>query len=390
VGKEETGSRAELHFRLLERFGPPSVLVDRNHEIQHLSQNAGRFLQVNAGEPTTDLLRLINPALRVELRSALFRAAQTGQPAESLRVPLELEAKLHEVDIRVIPAGDIAPEFLAVAFDARALGGPLDPALPAPAGGGPREPLIQHLEREIEHLKTHLRDTIEQNEASTEELKASNEELQAMNEELRSATEELETSREELQSINEELTTVNQELKEKVEELAHANSDLQNLMGATAIATLFLDREMRIMRFTDSAIPLFHLIPSDTGRPLSNLQHEIDYPDIATDAASVLARLTPIERQVTGAGGKHYLARMLPYRTMEDRIAGVVLTLVDITERQCAVDALREHVEELKRFNNVAVGRESRMVELKKEINKLCVRLGEKPRFPLNFEPDKP
>lgn len=241
--------------------------------------------------------------------------------------------------------------------------------------------MVQHLERELEQVKAHLRDTVEQYEASTEELKASNEELQAMNEELRSATEELETSREELQSINEELTTVNQEMKNKVDELAHANSDLQNLMSATAIATLFLDRDMRIMRFTASAAPIFNLIPGDIGRPLSHLQHRIDYPEMADDAVRVLERLVPLERQVHGMGGTCYLARMLPYRTVEDRIAGVVLTFVDVTERQHVQQALAEHVEELTRFNQAAVGRETRMVELKKEINELCARLGEKPRY---------
>jgi two-component system CheB/CheR fusion protein len=146
-------------------------------------------------------------------------------------------------------------------------------------------------------VKSRLRDTVEQYEASTEELKASNEELQAMNEELRSATEELETSREELQSINEELTTVNLEMKGKVEELAHANSDLQNLMASTAIATVFLDRELVITRYTPTAVQLFHLIPGDLGRPLAHLQHTLDYPELLHDCQEVLAKLVPIERK---------------------------------------------------------------------------------------------
>src|SRR5262249_35480662 len=152
------------------------------------------------------------------------------------------------------------------------------------------------LERELEQIKGHLRDTVEQYEASTEELKASNEELQAMNEELRSATEELETSREELQSINEELTTVNQEMKSKVDEVANANSDLQNLMASTSIATVFLDRALAITRYTPSAVELFHLIPTDVGRPLAHLKHRLDYPELIADAEKVLQSLVPIER----------------------------------------------------------------------------------------------
>ena len=155
-----------------------------------------------------------------------------------------------------------------------------------------------------------------------------------MNEELRSATEELETSREELQSINEELTTVNHELKSKVDELGHANSDMLNLMDATAIATVFLDRELRIKRYTPSAVSLFNLIATDIGRPLADLSPRLAYGELGQDAQRVLQRLAPIEREVGQPGGRWYLARLLPYRTIEDRIAGVVLTFVDITERR--------------------------------------------------------
>ena len=200
---------------------------------------------------------------------------------------------------------------------------------------------MRHLERELEQVKQHWRDIVEQHEASTEELKASNEELQAINEELRSATEELETSREELQSINEELTTVNQELMSNVDELGHTNSDLRNLMGATAIATVFLDRDLNIMRFTPPAVELFSLIPTDLGRPLANLHHSLAYPELLSDAAKVLQQLVPIERQVGESGGRFFQARLLPYRTNEDRIAGVVLTFVDVTELQMAQEAVR-------------------------------------------------
>jgi two-component system CheB/CheR fusion protein len=243
------------------------------------------------------------------------------------------------------------------------------------------EPLVQHLEREIEQVKSHLRGTVHQYEASTEELRASNEELQAMNEELRSATEELETSREELQAINEEMTAVNLELKSKVEELGHANSDLQNLMSATAIATVFLDRDLKVMRFTQPAAPIFNLISSDIGRPLVHLRPQVRYGNLAADAAQVLKTLAPIEREVQGPGDACYLARMLPYRTLEDRIAGVVLTFVDISERQRAAAALLAQNEQLELFNQATIGRELRMVELKMEINSLLERLGEPSRY---------
>ena len=310
-------SWGELHFKLLELLAPPSVLVDADYEILHLSPSAGRLLQFGGGEPSTNLLRAVRPELRIELRAALFQAAQGGAPARAEAGPVVLEGgQPLAVAIRVSPARDVGDNLFLVTFDTRAA--PLAPPADAqePANEGP-EPVTRHLERELERAKSTLRETVEQYEASTEELKASNEELQAMNEELRSATEELETSREELQSINEELSTVNQELKSKVDELAHANSDIHNLIDATAIATIFLDRELCITRYTPTAVPLFNLIATDVGRPLADLVTRLDYPQLAEDARSVLARL-------------------LPYRTIDDHIGGVVLTFIDITERKQA------------------------------------------------------
>ena len=344
-------SWGELHFKLIEHLGPPSVLIDQDHEVRHVSESAGRFLHVVGGEPTTNLLRLVHPALRLELRTALFRAEQTDRPVEALLVPAEIEGRLRSIDLRVAPAPQVAPGLMIVTFDER------DAALVddrPPAARTETEPLVQHLERELEQMKGHLRDTVEQYEASTEELKASNEELQAMNEELRSATEELETSREELQSINEELTTLNHELKSKVDELGHANSDLHNLMSATAIATLFLDRDLRVMRFTDSAAPIFNLIPSDIGRPLKHLQHQIDYPELAADAEGVLETLMPVHREVRGPGDVVYFARMLPYRTLDDRIAGVVVAFVDVSEREHIKRALDEDLASTERLRAVS------------------------------------
>ena len=283
----DRASLAESHFTLLERLSPPSVIVNADHEIVHLSEHAGRFLAFVGGPPSNNLLRVVHPMMRIELRAALFRAAETGGAVRVVNLPVELEGATRAVDLQVHPAPDVGPGFSLVMFEAR------DPAADGSGQATARpalhsEPIARQLERELEQVKGHLRDTVEQYEASTEEMKASNEELQAMNEELRSATEELETSREELQSINEELTTVNTEMKGKVEELANANADMQNLMASTAIATVFLDRELAITLYTPSAVELFHLIPTDLGRPLAHLKHRMDYPHLIADAAQVL------------------------------------------------------------------------------------------------------
>ena len=335
----------ELHFRLIERLAPPSVVVNRDQEIVHLSESAGRYLQLAGGEPTANLLRLVHPMLQSDLRAALFQAAETNGSVEVPRVPVDIDGKRTNVNLRVSPAFELAPGFLLVVFETVEASNSAEPA----AESSPvREPAAKQLEREIETLRRRLRDTVEQHEANTEELRASNEELQAMNEELRSASEELETSREELQSINEELSTVNAELKCRIEELGRTNADLHNLMASTAIPTVFLDRDLRIMRYTPSAVELFSIIPSDLGRPLADLRQRLQYPEMAGDALRVLETLVPSEREVRAAD-HWYLARLLPYRTLEDHIGGVVLAFVDITESKRAEEVLRANEEQFHR-----------------------------------------
>ena len=325
----------ELHLKLIERIAPPSIVISDEGDIVHLSERAGQFLHHAGGEPTTSLLHAVDPALSLDLRGLLLRARETHAIVESEPLPITVDGATVGVVVRVTPADDFAPGFMLVTFDPRSA-----PAAPVVAVAA-TDDAGRRLLRQVDDLKWHLRDLTEQGTSATQELKAGNEELQAMNEELRSTTEELETSREELQSINEELTTVNLELKGKVDELARANGDLQNLMDSTAIATVFLDRSLRIRRFTPSAVELFNLIDSDVGRPLSDLAGRIEYDRVIEDARSVMDRLVPIEREVR-SGQSWLLARLLPYRSSEDRIAGVVLTFLDITERRGAEDALRE------------------------------------------------
>jgi two-component system CheB/CheR fusion protein len=296
-------SLGELHFKLLENFAPCSLLVDRNDNIVHLSERSERYLHLPSGEATLNLLRVVHPMLRIELRAAIFRARQTASAVKVAGVPVNIQNQLRALDIHVLPAQELAPDYLLVVVDEHGI------APSAAEATEPQQPPVRHLEEEIDQLKNQQRAMVEEHEASVEELKSSNEELQAINGELRSATEEVETSREELQSINEELSTVNQELKSKVEELGKANSDLQNLMASTDIATIFLDRQLRIQRYTPAAVKLFNLIPTDIGRPLSDLSHGLEDNFIVGDARRVLERLTPIERERRSLEGKWFIAR---------------------------------------------------------------------------------
>lgn len=334
-------SFGDLHQRLVEQYAPPSVLVSRDSEIVHLSDRAGRFLQYSGGEPSHNIVAVVRPELRVELRTAIYQALHTNRSVEARRVRIEREGRSYFVNMTARPVHDpeANADFVLVLFDEveDSMSGP-----EATTGDVQKDPIISQLERELQRTKEQLQSTIEQSETSTEELKASNEELQAINEELRSATEELETSKEELQSINEELTTVNAELKSKVEETGKINDDLQNLIAANDIGTIFVDRNICIKRYTPRAIDVFSIIPSDIGRSLLDITHRLEYDKLADDAAEAFDSLRLIERELKSNDGRWYLARFVPYRTTEDRIDGAVLSFIDITGRRQAEDRLRE------------------------------------------------
>jgi two-component system CheB/CheR fusion protein len=251
---------------------------------------------------------------------------------------------MRNVVLRVSPTGTRETEGLALVIfdelgDVAELGDPPpDAATPPPHDAD----AAREIEAELDMTRGRLQALVEEFETSQEEMRASNEELQSANEELRSTMEELETSREELQSINEELQTVNQENRHKVEELSQLSSDLQNLLKVTDIATLFLDRSLRINRATPRVAELFNIRHSDRGRPLADLTHRLGYDGLLDDAREVLDTLVPVEREVQVENGHWFLIRVVPYRTLEDRIEGVVITLVDVTPLKRSEAALRE------------------------------------------------
>lgn len=333
-------SYADLHQRMLEQLAPPSIIINEEYDILHMSERAGRYLQFGGGEPSRNLLNVVRPELRTALRAALYQSVQNRSNFEHRGLTVKTDDGLKAVNIQVRPVfreGDMVRGFILVLFEETEQDPEVGQQNFRVKTSGP---FSQHLEDELIQSKAQLRATIEQHEIQQEELRASNEELQAMNEELRSAAEELETSKEELQSLNEELTTVNQELKIKIEELSQANNDFTNLINSTDIGTIFLDRSLRVKQFTPRARDAFNLIPGDVGRPLMDITNKLDYDNLLADVEQVLTSLSMIERQVQNDHNQWYGVRILPYRTAEDRIDGVVLTLMDITESKLAKDEL--------------------------------------------------
>jgi two-component system, chemotaxis family, CheB/CheR fusion protein len=332
----------DIHRRALEEFSPPSVIVDFDYNVLHVSACAGSFLRFPGGAPSHNLLKVIDPALRVELRSALFQAVTSGEEAVASRVRLDKGPVqgVYDLSVRPFRDGETDSDYLLVVFN-KVGEDPIPRPIGATSSGA--EQVIAHLEEELQRTRDSLQSTVEQSETSTEELKASNEELQAINEELRSATEELETSKEELQSVNEELTTVNHELKLKVEEAAQVNDDLRNFIASTEIATVFIDSEGRIKRYTPRAEDIFSIIPTDVGRRLLDITHRLDYPELSEDIDAAYQLLLPRQREVRALGGRLYMARVLPYRTGENRIDGAVLTFVDITALRQAEERAESH-----------------------------------------------
>jgi two-component system, chemotaxis family, CheB/CheR fusion protein len=340
-------SPAELHFQLLEHYAPPSVVVTEDHEIVHLSARAARYLHVSPGEPTRELLKLVHGDLRVDLRTALHQASRERT---TVRVSGTLSGAPVTLEVRpVLREGDPGRGFFVVLFSVDP-GQGIPPAASEvavrPSDGGADAAL--HLEKELLLVRHQLRATVDQYETQVEEARASNEELQTINEELRSSTEELETSKEELQSVNEELTTVNQELKIKIDELGARNNDFQNLISSTDIGTLFLDRQQRVKFFTPRVCDVFNLLPHDVGREVSDITTLLRHAELYADIERVLDTLHVAEREVQTTAGRWFLLRILPYRTVDDRIEGVVLTFQDITSRRRTEEAVRASEERLR------------------------------------------
>jgi two-component system CheB/CheR fusion protein len=323
---------------LLERHTPAAVVIDRQLRVAYFHGDTAPFLGQPSGEPTRELLTLAHENLRAGIRTAVQKAVGQGGIALVRDGLLETPHGPKRVIIRVEPLDlKSTPGYFLVSFELRDEPPQLDKT---PAGD--RDEANRLMTDDLRRIREELQGTIEELQTSNEELKASNEEVTSVNEELQSTNEELETSKEELQSLNEELATANGQLQAKMEELEGATNDLESLLSSTDIGVVFLDTQFRIRRYTPAAKALFELIPSDTGRPLSDLALKVADPHLAEDARAVLDKLIPIEREVRGECGRWYVRRVLPYRTTDDRIKGVVITFIDITALKHAVAALGE------------------------------------------------
>jgi two-component system CheB/CheR fusion protein len=320
---------------LLRELVAPTVIVNERGEVVHVHGRTGRFLEPAPGLPQpASVFDMAREGLRLELAAAM-RLASTTEAAEvvrrNVRVSTNGGAILVDLRVKRVRDTDRFREVLLVTFDgARAAPG----AEPGDAEGGPAPAFdrMTELERELQHAKQSHQLTIEALETANAELQSTNEELHSTNEELQSANEELETSKEEMQSLNEELQLVNAELQGKIEELSRVNDDMKNLLNGTDIATVFLDDRLHIKRYTEQAKRVIRLIPSDVGRPIGDLVSRLRYGRLVEDAEEVLRTLVRKEAELQAEEGGWYLMRILPYRTTDNMIDGLVITFVDITK----------------------------------------------------------
>ncbi|RPH49329.1 MAG: PAS domain S-box protein [Desulfobacteraceae bacterium] len=366
----KTGAFKKLPLRelteqvLLQQVAPASALVNGNGDILYVHGRTGMYLETTAGEVgIINILKMAREGLKRDLTKALHKAVGTKDIVRhnGLRVKTNGDFTTLNLTIRPVAAGPAAspepPLYLVILKEAQ---DQTDPATrrksvvvrPEKAGtraGGDKDTSptaaarIAELQQELRAKEEYLQTANEELETSNEELKSSNEEMQSVNEELQSTNEELETSKEELQSVNEELATVNNELQTKVSDLSRTNNDMNNLMAGTGIATVFVDHQLRILRFTPTATRIINLIQSDVGRPVAHIVSNIaGYDRLIADVKAVLDNLSTKEVEVQTLEGMWYTMRIMPYRTMNNVIEGVVITFENITEIKKIQDVLRK------------------------------------------------
>ena len=333
---------------LLQRYSPAAVLVNDKGDILYISGRTGKYLEPASGKANWNLFAMAREGLRHELGNAFAKVLRQKDPLKlhNLKVGTNGGTQVLDVTLQAIDAPEALRGTVMVVFADVAT----SPETPATGKRGTpiRKDHVDHAQQALQQARENLQTVREEMQTSQEELKSTNEELQSTNEELQSTNEELTTSKEEMQSMNEELQTVNHEQQAKMEELARSNSDMKNLLNATDIATVFLDNDLCLRRFTTQATKITPLIPADAGRPITNIASELRYPELAEDAREVLRTLIPAEKQVSASNERWFAARIVPYRTLENVIDGLAITFVDITETKQAEEALRKANDQLR------------------------------------------
>jgi two-component system CheB/CheR fusion protein len=328
---------------VLQRYSPPAVLTNDKGDIFYVSGRTGKYLEPAAGKANWNLFAMAREGLRYELADAFKKALRQKESVAVHGLRVGSEAGQQCVDVAVQRLNEPGPLEGLVMIVFSDVAAPVavkavDRSPPAPA----RSARLAELEQELLQVRGEARATHEEMQTSQEELRSANEELQSTNEELQSTNEELTTSKEEMQSMNEELQTVNNELQAKVDELSRASSDMKNLLNSTDIATVFLDNDLNVRRFTPQATKIIKLIPADLGRPITDLASELEYPELAEDARQILRTLASAEKPVAARNGRWFTVRIMPYRTLDNRIDGVVITFADITVAKTLEAKLRE------------------------------------------------
>jgi two-component system CheB/CheR fusion protein len=317
---------------ILSQYAPKGVLVDDKYEVLHFVGQTEKFLVPPTGKPSFNILKMAREDLKFKLTAALHKAVRGKKRIDCKSVRVKYNNTSCVVDISISPVTDkgLPPGLLLVLFEEKAPVCLTDENQRQEPGEKIQDPTIHQLEQELQSTREYLQATIEELETSNEELKSSNEEMQSVNEELQSANEELETSKEELQSTNEELATVNSELQNKMNEFSKASDDMNNLLAASEIASIFMDTRLNIERYTPAAAQIIKLIPTDIGRPLSDLKTSFPGVDLAGHAKKVLKDLNTLETEILSEDRIWHALKVMPYRTGENVISGVVMTVMDI------------------------------------------------------------
>lgn len=337
---------------LMNRFVPPSIVVNEDMEVLHVRGRTGRYLELAEGHHSASLSRMAREGLMVDLHAAMNKAKLTDAPVLVQGVQVKSDGGTTEVNLNVVPLNveGSGSKFYMIVFDEtpslRAANNRRQPTKTTRAHGAAKREL-ERLRRESTELKQQLQLVLEDHETTTEEFKSANEEVLSANEELQSTNEELETAKEELQSGNEELTTLNEELHNRNAELSMANSDLLNLLANVNIALAMVDSDLRVRRFTPPAEGLLNLIPADVGRRIGDIRPNIAFDDLDKVVREVMRTGTVQQHEVTTDDGKWFWLWVRPYKTGNNQIDGAVISLQDIDKLKRTLDATREYTNAL-------------------------------------------